>query len=309
MLGNEYLTIKETLDFLNKNTQSQVNFEYLSNLVLRKKLNALIQVDANFTLINNPREKPAKYRIIAYCSFDGKYIKDFNISAVGSYVQNEPIYRLADIPKEFIIYELFSINPKIDLKNGDTIYTPSNYFNKDRVTGRICITKAIYESYAVTKTNVRFHIDELKKLIGMIEESNNSKTELQQAQKEIKQLQSENQQLKAELAQVKEQLEQAQKENEQLKAEQSTNTLNQTELNKIHDTKYEYYAPDLSHAVNLWFSLYGENQKLDDSHTNKANHWINKNTKYADNATTSKDRIREIATPLKDFGVKRSKEN
>ncbi len=112
MLGNEYLTIKETLDFLNKNNQSQINFEYLSNLVLRNKLKALVQVDTEFTLTNNKRYAQ-KYRIIAYCSFDGKFIRDFKISDVELSYTNFDFY-VSDIPKEFIIYELFSINPKID---------------------------------------------------------------------------------------------------------------------------------------------------------------------------------------------------
>ncbi|WP_227428857.1 hypothetical protein [Psychrobacter sp. I-STPA6b] len=80
-------------------------------------------------------------------------------------------------------------------------------------------------------------------------------------------------------------------------------------LDIIFDDTFEHHAPDLKHAINLWLDLYANGEIKEDSHTNKANQWIKKNTNYDDNAISSTNRIREISTPLKDFGAKRSKEN
>lgn len=79
-------------------------------------------------------------------------------------------------------------------------------------------------------------------------------------------------------------------------------------LTAIHDKNHEHHAPDLSHSIKLWSDLYINGKIGSDSHSNKADIWINNNTGYADNAKSSVGRIREIATPLKDFGAKRSKE-
>ncbi len=233
MLDNEYLTINETLDFLNKNTQSQINFEYLSNLVLRKKLAPLIEVDNLFTLDNKPTKRQSKYRIIAYCSFDGRFIRNVNISAVGSYIKSKPNFTLADIPKEFIIYEFFSCDSDIELSKGSKIYTPFPIHIK---TGQPHVTGNIVKNYAITKDKVRFHIDELKKLIGMIEQSSNPQAELEQ-------LQSENEQLKAELEQVKEQLAKQSTNPQSLPAnDEVTNTiLNYDEIKAVKDVYSEFW--------------------------------------------------------------------
>ena len=78
----------------------------------------------------------------------------------------------------------------------------------------------------------------------------------------------------------------------------------------VFDSTNANYAPDLVHALNLWLDLYHRNPKDSDSHTNKANIWLKNNTayEYVKRGDTAMNRIREIATPLKDFGQQRAKE-
>lgn len=103
--------------------------------------------------------------------------------------------------------------------------------------------------------------------------------------------------LKKELADLKEQLKQ--------KADNNINSL----LTAIHDKSHEYHAPDLSHAIRLWNDLYIDGMIGSDSHSHKANLWVNKNTSYGDNPDNSSiKRLREVSTPLKDFGGQRQKE-
>lgn len=79
-------------------------------------------------------------------------------------------------------------------------------------------------------------------------------------------------------------------------------------LQTILDESQDEHAPDLKHAIQLWIDLYIHGGIKGDSHSSKANIWIKNNTNYAENANSSIGRIREIATPLKDFGAKRSRE-
>lgn len=79
----------------------------------------------------------------------------------------------------------------------------------------------------------------------------------------------------------------------------------------IFDDGHEYFAPDLAYAVNLWIDTYGNGKKKNDSHTNLANNWIKANTKYDQHDskyTRVESRIREITTPLQDYGKERLKE-
>ena len=78
----------------------------------------------------------------------------------------------------------------------------------------------------------------------------------------------------------------------------------------VFDSTNANYAPDLVHALNLWLDLYHRNPKDSDSHTNKANIWLKNNTayEYVKRGDTAMNRIREIETPLKDFGQQRAKE-
>ncbi|MFV5265112.1 hypothetical protein ACMUMS_16365 [Acinetobacter courvalinii] len=69
----------------------------------------------------------------------------------------------------------------------------------------------------------------------------------------------------------------------------------------------ERYAPDLALSIRLWEDLYINNPRSD-SHSNKANNWIKTNTGYSGtDKDPSTSRIREIASPFKEWGAKRDK--
>lgn len=81
-------------------------------------------------------------------------------------------------------------------------------------------------------------------------------------------------------------------------------------INQLYDySAIERYAPDLVHAIKLWEHLYINNPK-GDSHSNMSNQWLANNTGYdltQVGGKPSMERIREIATPLTDWGHKRNK--
>lgn len=76
-------------------------------------------------------------------------------------------------------------------------------------------------------------------------------------------------------------------------------------LNQILDEQHPFYALDLARAIQLWKHAYIGATK-EDSHTNKANLWIIKNTNYDINKSSG-SRLREITTPLKDWNPQRTK--
>lgn len=79
-------------------------------------------------------------------------------------------------------------------------------------------------------------------------------------------------------------------------------------LQAILDETHEHHAPDLKHSIQLWIDLYINGAIKSDSHSNKAGQWLSKNTKYAENAKKSTDRIKEISTPFKYWSPHRKKE-
>lgn len=96
---------------------------------------------------------------------------------------------------------------------------------------------------------------------------------------------------------------------EQIKELELSKTDNNTDLLTLifDENANERYAPDLVSAIRLWEHLYITNPS-DDSHTNRANGWIRKNTGYDGlEKDSSSSRIREIASPFKEWGGKRNK--
>ena len=80
-------------------------------------------------------------------------------------------------------------------------------------------------------------------------------------------------------------------------------------LQTILDDSNEHYAPDLKHAIQLWIDLYINKNVGGGSHSAMANNWIYKHTGYDSGENSSPvKRLREISTPLKDFGGQRPKE-
>ena len=95
---------------------------------------------------------------------------------------------------------------------------------------------------------------------------------------------------------------------EQIKQLESNPSFNQSEQSNLldlifDDAAQERYAPDLALSIKLWEDLYIKNPK-DDSHSNRANKWIDANTGYGD---TSKSKLREITTPLVNWSTLRDK--
>lgn len=71
------------------------------------------------------------------------------------------------------------------------------------------------------------------------------------------------------------------------------------------DSATERYAPDLANSIKLWECLYIENKGTEDKHSNRANHWILKNTPYRDIASVEVKRLREITSPFDSWHIDR----
>lgn len=139
--------------------------------------------------------------------------------------------------------------------------------------------------FTVTLENIRLSVDEVQSYITLQYFDDLTTPE-----------QSRIAELESELADLKQQSNQ--------KADNTVNSL----LTAIHDKNNEHHAPDLSHSIKLWNDLYINGQIGTDSHSNKADIWINTNTGYGDNAKSSTDRIKEISSPSKHWSPHRKKE-
>jgi hypothetical protein len=101
-------------------------------------------------------------------------------------------------------------------------------------------------------------------------------------------------------------------ENEQLKqciAELEKQDYQKSIFDELLNPDNPKYAPDLAHCVNLWHYLYVE-KTSSDSHTNRANNWIEANTRYDfsdKGGKASIDRLREIATPFIEWSTHRNR--
>lgn len=121
-------------------------------------------------------------------------------------------------------------------------------------------------------------------------------------QQQLDQAHDENERLRADIEQLKAQLVESHPREE-------VTGFDTDRLAAILDPTYSKHAPDLAHAVNLWLALYGDgSDNKTDSHSNRANTWLLHNTGYPADATTSLGRIREISTPLCDWGSQRPRE-
>ena len=138
----------------------------------------------------------------------------------------------------------------------------------------------------VTKEHLSFKREQVQSYIASRQTNEQNTPEQQEIAK-----------LKKEIANLQKQLE-----------ERNDTPAYDTLLTAIHDKSNEYHAPDLSHAVKLWSNLYIDGLIGTDSHSNKADRWINSNTSYGNNAEDSSvKRLRQVSTPLKDFGGQRKR--
>lgn len=112
-----------------------------------------------------------------------------------------------------------------------------------------------------------------------------------------------------EIKQLKDTIKKLHEQIEQLLAEQSSESTKPYNLLDLisDETDHERYAPDLAFAVQLWISEYVNNPKAD-SHNNKANIWIKKNTPYnGEQDDTSTRRLRDITSPYSGWRPERKK--
>lgn len=113
--------------------------------------------------------------------------------------------------------------------------------------------------------------------------------------------------LESEIKDLKEQLNKANTAVAATKTSQP-NKIDDSLLTAIHDKSHDHHAPDLSHAIKLWSDLYINGMIGTDSHSNKADMWIGGNTSYGNNTEDSSvKRLRQVTTPLKDFGGQRKR--
>lgn len=113
----------------------------------------------------------------------------------------------------------------------------------------------------------------------------------------IEQLKKENEKLKAELLERDKKI----KELELLELKEDTDLLSLI----FDESVTERYAPDLANSIKLWKCLYIENKVTEDKHSNRANHWILKNTPYKETASVEVKRLREITSPFNSWHVDR----
>lgn len=142
--------------------------------------------------------------------------------------------------------------------------------------------------------------EELKQQLKNMEDENlNLAIDMKVAGHTLDRKAAENEKLKAELAEKDQKI----KELESLKPKDDMDLLSLI----FDESAKEIYAPDLVFAIKAWKSIYIDNPKTD-SHNNKANTWIKKNTPYSgEQEDTPTRRLREIISPFSDWRDTRKK--
>lgn len=162
--------------------------------------------------------------------------------------------------------------------------------------------RTIYDKIEVKTEDLHFELSHLKALFSSKGDKIPAPTVTQTQPPDNDQLIKELAAAKAEITKLENQLAKA-------KTEQTDTPADDNILQTILDESHDEHAPDLKHAVKLWIDLYINKGVGGGSHSAMANNWIYGNTGY-ENSTDSSPvkRLREITTPLKDFGGQRPKE-
>lgn len=310
---DEYLTLSETLDFLNYNTD--VNSLSYDNAKLRDI---------------------ARRKLITPCFYFDGYVGSFRGDSDNGFhtelITGYFTYRL--LTEEICRYDNYIKLPN----DGVMIYSilekkTAEYVDYDDVFLFYDKPQGLDEAEKLKLTHIeadeiRFSKRELDSYIASLSNTSQDDTTAQNGSEllaKLEQLQAKNDDLDARLTTARDTYRQNQSEIKELKAQlEKVNAdnaaLNEQLHNKIDapaddsilqtilDESREDHAPDLKHAIQLWVDLYIHGGIKGDSHSSKANIWIKNNTNYAESANSSIGRIREIATPFKDFGAKRSRE-
>ena len=323
---DEYLPISESINFLNYNAVkdtksfgSSYDIYRLRDLARKKKITPCFYFDGYVGTIRGERDEDLytelvsgyfTYRLLIedICRFEdyitlpsceaGNEITIYRIlnKKTGKYVDNDDgIFLFEKKPQGLHDAE------KVELK---CIEPDEIRFSKSDLTNYInSIQPNNSDDYFIEHAKL-VDDDKLKQLESLKTENDDLNARLsiarntyKQHQNEIKALKEKNEKLDTEKAELIKQL-----------SSQADTPANDSILQTILNESHEHHAPDLKHAIQLWNDLYINKLIGTDSHSNRADIWIGSNTGYAENARSSIGRIREIATPLKDFGAKRSKE-
>mgnify|MGYP003113287709 CR=1 FL=1 len=310
---DDYLTLGETLDFLNYNNDvNSLIYDHvkLRDLARRKLITPCFYFDGYVGSFRGESDK-ALYTEIITGYFTYRLLTE-EICRYDDYMK---------LPNDGVM--IYSILEKrtAEYVDYDDVFL---FHDKPQGLDEAEKSKATY----VEAEEIRFSKRALHSYIASLANTSPDDTPAQNDSEllaKLEKLQAKNDDLDARLSTARDNYRQNQNEIKELKTqleksdadyaafkEQLSNKIDapadESMLQIILDESHEDHAPDLKHAIQLWIDLYIHCGIKGDSHSSKANIWIKKNTNYVDNAISSIGRIREIATPFKDFGAKRSRE-
>lgn len=174
-------------------------------------------------------------------------------------------------------------------------YNLINSWYKDGVLGESELIPA--DLLKETLKNNKIHIQDFNAHIVVMEEDNLTV--------EHKRINEQNEEIRT----LRERIKKLEGCIEQLEAERSLESIKSNNLldQILDNTDHEKYAPDLAYAIQLWESVYIKNPKSD-SHNNKANIWIERNTPYnGEQDDTPTRRLRDITSPYSGWRPDRKK--
>ena len=313
---DDYLTLGETLDFLNYNTDvNSLTYDHvkLRDIARRKLIAPCFYFDgyvgsfigdsdnsdngfyteaiAGYFTYRSLAEEICRYDDHMKLPNDGVMIYSILEKKTAAYVDYDDVFLFYDKPQGLDEAEKFKLI-HIDAEE--------IRFSKRELDGYL----ASLTNTSQDDTPAQNDSELLAKLESAQAENNALNARVSTAINTYRQNQSEIKELKA-------QLEKANTDNLALNENLSNKTdvpADDTILQTILDESHDYHAPDLKHAIQLWIDLYINDGIKSDSHSNKAAQWISGNTYYGENARTSTDRIKEISSPSKYWSPHRKKE-
>lgn len=327
-LDDDYLTLDEVVTTLNREVDMFCDYNKIRDLARKKKITPCFYFNGYVCkliqgslggLTPDLMENPYTEIMTGYFTY--RLLVE-QISSQDDYITLPS----CEVGNEILIYRLLERQGSTKISYGDGLALfegkpkPFDDYNNTRKKfscigfDEIRFSKQELDDYiASTQTTSDNHFIEHVKLVegDKIKQLESVKTENDKLNARLNKASEIYRQNKSEIEELKAQLGKANADRAKLK-EQLSNKIDapadDTILQTILDDSRGDHAPDLKHAIQLWIDLYIHGGIKDDSHSSKANIWIRSNTNYAENANSSIGRIREIATPLKDFGAKRSRE-
>lgn len=310
---DDYLTLAETVDFLNYSRDintSSYDYAKLRDIARRKLITPCFYFDGYVGSFRGDSDHALYTEIITgyftyrllneeICS-DDSHMKLPNNGVMIYKVLEKQTAEYVDYDDVFLFYDKPQRLDEAEKYKLTHIESEEIRFSKRELDGYLASLANTSQDDTPAQNNSKL----LAKVEQLQAENDDLNARLSTARNTYKQHQNE-------IKELKSQLEKANADSAELK-EQLSNKIDapadESILQTILDESHEDHAPDLKHAIQLWIDLYIHGGIKSDSHSSKANIWIRTNTNYAENANSSIGRIREIATPLKDFGAKRSRE-